>query len=47
MIIRIRHYGISFESDENALLIASGLYHHIVFEDMVGKLADKLRQVSV
>jgi hypothetical protein len=30
MIIQIRHYGIAFESNENALLLVSGLYHHIV-----------------
>lgn len=31
MIIMIRHYGAGFIDNENARLIATGKYHHIVW----------------
>ena len=31
MIITIRHYGYGFTNNENALLLATGMLHHIVW----------------
>lgn len=30
MVLFIRHYGAPFVSNENAVLIATGMFHHIV-----------------
>lgn len=30
MVLYIRHYGIPFISNEHAVLIATGMFHHIV-----------------
>jgi hypothetical protein len=30
MVVVIRHYGLPFTSDENALLVATGMFHHII-----------------
>lgn len=30
MIIRIEHFGFAFQNNENAVLLATGIRHHIV-----------------